>query len=159
MPSFLQSIGKTTMKSMRREKFSEIVDRLRRKKREMKREMLGERNVQKRNILIGKCILKQEEIRRQILIEKKQKIESVFQKVVKDKSRTLFWKEKRKMMKNSTLEYACTKNENGGEITSLHPNLVSEQGNRSQQNHNKLIFIKDFCSSYICVVTFYAVLN
>ena len=63
--------------------------------------------------MLNKYKTKQDEIQRQMKNEKAIYIEKRFNKIIEDKSRNSFWKEKRRMTKNPALQSQIIKNSIG----------------------------------------------
>ena len=120
----MKSIGKTTTKEQKgKEQFSDTVKKLREKKKQVKDELKKTNDIEIRKKLTFQCKIKQEQIRNQILLERKEKVARKFQKIASDRSKSLFWREKRKMSRNSTLEWMVTKNEEGKRLYGPQENI------------------------------------
>lgn len=108
-----RTIGKTTTKTGGKEKFSKTVEVLCKQKREIKKQICVEADRENKSALITTYKSIQENIQTQMTEEKTQLIEGKFKKIIADKSRTTFWKEKRSLSKNPVLEALVIKNEKG----------------------------------------------
>ena len=119
-----KTIGKTTVKYGGKERFSSEVNALCKQKRETKRNISQQTNMDEKNRLI--CAYKdiQLQIREQMTNEKAELIEAKFMKIIADKSQSTFWKEKKKLTKNPVLESLIIKDENGRRLFS--PEEVKE---------------------------------
>ena len=86
------TIGKRTIKSVKPEKFSEEVQKLRGEKRSLKKAISQETEIQKKEILKADYFVKQRETREQIKQERNEKIQEKFEIMINDKSCKTFWK-------------------------------------------------------------------
>ena len=114
------SIGKTTIKQNSKAPLSFKVKKLMQQKNDIKRKISGSSNS---IILSAQYIKKRDEIRNQIAKEKTEKAEKTFQRIIKDRSGKLFWKEKRRMTQNKTLEFINTKNSDGERLYGAKANI------------------------------------
>ena len=119
-----RTIGKTTTKTGGKEKFSKEVDDLCKQKREIKKQICMETERDHKSSLITTYKSIQESIKTQMTNEKSQQIEGKFKKIIADKSRNAFWKEKRLLSRNPVLEALVIKNEKGQRLFS--PEEVKE---------------------------------
>ena len=118
------TIGKTTTKVGGKEKFSKTVEDLCRQKRENKRQIINEVDRDKKCILIERYKSIQESIQTQMKEEKTVQIENKFKKIIADKSRNAFWKERKRLSKNPVLESLIIKNNQGQRL--FNPEDVKE---------------------------------
>ena len=116
------SIGKTTMKAKKCEKFSIEVHELRQCKKEIK-DRLKVPSANKDPIFDEfRCI--QEKLKTKILEERTKRMNFQLKKMTKDKSKVYFWKERKKVMRNEVDENPTVKNEAGTRV--YHPNQIKE---------------------------------
>ena len=133
------TIGKTTNKEGKKEKFSGIVENMRSEKKELKTKI---KNAQKQSSrtssaeegpqpqtceksrLINEYKLMQEKLKNQIIKEKAAKIQQRFNKIIADKSRNAFWKEKKFISRNNILESLIVKNEDKNRL--FEPDSIKE---------------------------------
>ena len=133
------SIGKTTIKDKQKEKFSEEVDQLRGKKKELKKALKRGDNPDEYKRI-------QKELRHQILLERSTKINNQFKKMTQDKSRIFFWKERKRLKRNETNEYLTVKDNNGNRqfdpvtimdtTATFYENLYSKTKTRPHEHHS-----------------------
>ena len=109
----LKTIGKTTFKEGGKEKFSHEVKELRDIKKTIKADIKTEREYDTKGDLIKKYKEVQEKITTQINKEKKEIMKQKLQKIASDKTKTSFWKEKKKMTRNPALEALTIKDQKG----------------------------------------------
>ena len=113
-----KTIGKTTLTIGNLEKFSDEVEKLRKQKGPLKKEIQTERNEMEKQMLIDQYKNLQDEIRKLIVEERTEKIRQKFNKIIADKTRTTFWKEKRAAARNPLMETTVIKNEDGKRVYS-----------------------------------------
>ena len=101
-----------TLKDKKSDTFSNVIRNLRREKRMIKNER--NQNGNQTNITKYKTI--QERLRNQILIEKTEKTNSRLKKMTQDKTRIIFWKERKKLNRNFTNSCLTVKNDKGERI-------------------------------------------
>ena len=94
-------IGKTTFKPDRKETRSKVIKDLYRMKRLKRREICKEANKAKRKALVEKYKQIQDKIVETIRDEKAVIVKQKLEKMIKDKSRNSFWKEKKKLTRNN----------------------------------------------------------
>ena len=116
------SISKITSKSKKVEKFSVKVKQLRRHKREIKKRL--KRNMGDQSQTLSEYKLLQNKIKKQILQERTEKENEQLKKMTADKTRVLFWKERKKLRRNQTNECLTVKNDKGNRI--YDPETVKE---------------------------------
>jgi hypothetical protein len=92
-----KTIGKTTIKDGGKENFSGDVKEMRKLKKPLKEKISAEKNCQTKQSLIEEYKILQSRLHDMIVEEKTTKIQQRFEKILADKSRTTFWKEKRAM--------------------------------------------------------------
>ena len=142
------SIGKTTFKNNGTEKFSRDVSQLRQEKRKMKKQFLLEANTETKKVLLQKYKEKQTELKEKIQQEQKQKLELRFEKMIESKNSDMFWKERKRMNRDVSLELLITKDENGKRlydaeknkenIARYYENLFSKQNKPHHPYHEQL---------------------
>ena len=108
------SISKITSKSKKVEKFSVKVKQLRRHKREIKKRL--KRNMGDQSQTLSEYKLLQNEIKKQILQERTEKENEQLKKMTADKTRVLFWKERKKLRRNQTNKCLTIKNDQGDRV-------------------------------------------
>ena len=109
----MTTIGKTTFKAGGKEKFSQEIKSLRDTKKELKQEIKSEKIHEKKQDLIHKFKDTQEKIATQIDKERGEIMKQKLERIASDKSRTLFWKEKKKTTRDPVLEALTIKDANG----------------------------------------------
>ena len=105
------SIGKTTIKARKKDQVSPILQEMRREKRQLKKILKRSETDQPDTLEQYKSI--QEKIRNQILTEKTKKTNAQLNKMTQDKSRVIFWKERKKTMRNHANECVTVKDDSG----------------------------------------------
>ena len=105
------TIGKTTVKSKGKEQFSERVKELRKQKRVVKK-CLKNDDIDKSQVLTQYGEI-QTSLRNQILKERTEKTNQQWKKMTEDKSKVVFWKERKRLKRNETNECLTVKNEDG----------------------------------------------
>ena len=118
----MKTIGKTTFKAGGNEKFSHEVKALRDNKKKIKTDIKTEKDYEEKGDLIKKYKEVQDEITSQINKEKKEIMKQKLQKIVSDKTKTTFWKEKKKMSRNPVLEALTIKDDKG--LRQYHPDSI-----------------------------------
>ena len=118
------TIGKTTTKVGGKERFSKTVQDLCNEKKTLKIQISKQNDKPQKDDLISKYKAKQEQIKSQMAQEKTQQIETKFRKIIADKSRNAFWKEKKRISKNPVLESLIIKDPNGRRL--FNPEEVKE---------------------------------
>ena len=106
-----KTIGKTTFKEQKTEKFSDTVNEMRRQKRPLKEQIQMEKNTDKKQVLIQKYKDLQGEINNLVISERTIKIQQKFEKISQDKSRKSFWREKREVSRNYMQENMIVKDD------------------------------------------------
>ena len=117
-----KEIGKTTLKTRETEQFSELVERMRKEKREI-RASLKEGCIDRENMIKSFKEL-QEKLKQQILKERAEKISAKMTKLAQDKTRNSFWKERKKLQKEPIKDNLTVKDEEG--IRQLSPPMIME---------------------------------
>ena len=134
-----KTIGKTTLRIGDLEKFSNEVEGLRKLKGPLKKEIQTERNENEKEKLIDQYKNLQDEIKKLIVEERTEKIRQKFNRIIADKSRTTFWKEKRAAARNPAMETTVIKNENGKRVYSPQQiKIVTEKYYRDLYKKKKL---------------------
>ena len=141
----MKSIGKTTIKEGKRQKFSDEVTKLRKKRREVRNATLQERDITRKTQLKQEYIGLQGAVRNQISKENAQKLEERLEKV---RNTNNFWKERKKLKKDNTLEWMITKDgrgkriydpeENKENIASYYEELYKKQVVQHHQYHEEV---------------------
>ena len=93
----MKTIGKTTFKEGGKEKFSDEVKELRKSKKTLKTSIRNEASYEKRQETLQQYKHIQEEITQKIDKERKEIMKQKLEKIVSDRSKNSFWKEKKKM--------------------------------------------------------------
>ena len=126
------TIGKTTFKETGNKKASKEIKELSNKKRILKKEIQSENDKEMKKQLIMEYKTLQEKILDKMTKEKTQSITHQFEKMMSDKSRNSFWREKKKMSKNSTLDSLIIKNNEG--IRQFNPDSIKEEAAKYYEN-------------------------
>ena len=113
-----KTIGKTTHREQKGEKFSEEVKNMRKQKPALKQKIQRAKNTVEKQDLIHQYKTLQEDIKEKIISERTEKIQEKFMKINEDKSQKSFWKAKREASKNHALEATIVKDENGNRVYS-----------------------------------------
>ena len=116
------SIGKTTLKANKCEKFSVEIDELRRCKREIKGKLKSP-NTDK-DMMFNEFRSIQESLKTKILEERINRMNFRLRKMTKDKSKVIFWKERKKVMRNKVDENPTVKDDTGTRV--YHPDQIKE---------------------------------
>ena len=119
-----KSIGKTTYREQKCEKFSDETNDMRKEKTLLKQKIQLTNNREEKQELIVQYKNLQENIKNQIIKERTEKIQHKFIKISEDKSQKTFWKTKREASKNPVLEAMIVKDENGNRVYS--PGQIKE---------------------------------
>ena len=90
---------------------SEELKEIRKEKRHIKKAL--KRSETDQPLLLQRYKIIQEKIRNQVLTEKTKKTNTQLNKMIQDKSRVNFWKERKKLMRNQANECGTVKNESG----------------------------------------------
>ena len=112
----LVTIGKTTYKSSGSQKCSKVVQKLRNEKREIKKVYQKELDMEMKKEYLKQYKEKQEEQKERMQTEQREKIQNKFERMIREKNSDMFWKEKKKMSKDETMELLITKDEDGKRI-------------------------------------------
>ena len=147
-----RTIGKSTFKESRAERFSSVVTELRKRKRDIKNEL--KKKPSERTNRVNECKEIQEILRQQIQSERAEKIEKRASKILKDNSRTSFWRERKKINKDHTLENLTIKNNEGKRqydpekinetMADYYENLYRRKPIRWHKNHDEIEYkVKD----------------
>ena len=113
-----KTIGKTTFREQRVEKFSEELNDMRKKKAPLKRQIQQANDTEQKQNLIQQYKILQENIQEQIISERTEKIKQKFIQLNEDRSQKTFWKVKKEASKNPALEAMIVKDENGTRVYS-----------------------------------------
>ena len=108
-----QSIGKTTYKLNNKKKVSQEIRELQKEKRAIKSQLVGEPDKIKRFQLIGKYKELQEKTNEQVSIEQVHQTEIRFNRIINDTTGKAFWKEKKNITRDPTLDMLTVKNNDG----------------------------------------------
>ena len=115
-----QTIGKTTIKNGTHAKTSDEVKEMGVLKKQLKQKIENEVDKEKKYDLVNEYKSLQEDTRKLIIKERSLHIEDKFRSIVSDQSRVNFWKEKRNMTKNPTLESLVVKDVNDQRVFEPH---------------------------------------
>ena len=113
------SIGKSTIKNRKEEVFSQEVKDMRKEKREIKKRLKN-----KETHMVTSYGEMQEKIRNQILLERTERTNRQLKKMTEDKTRIIFWKERKKLKRNQANNCLTVKNENGERV--YDPEIIKE---------------------------------
>ena len=131
-----KTIGKTTIKEGSHAKVSNTIKKMRDEKKDQKKIIQHTINANERSEAIKKYKEIQENIRTHIIHEKSIKIQGKLEKILQDKSRNSFWKEKKLMTRNPALESLIIKNDQGKRI--YEPSRIKEQTAKYYENLYKM---------------------
>ena len=115
----MKTIGKTTYKEVRTEKFSTRVTEMRTKKKELWKQI----QKTKCNETVQNYLDLQTKITDQILEERTAKIDRRLDNMMKDKSKNTFWKERKKANRDELSEWMVTKNDKMERIYDTEKNM------------------------------------
>ena len=115
----MDSIGKTTIKTEKKEKFSEEIEALRHTRRSKKKSLKTMDNPEERKVVVEECIKLQGDIKDGIKEEKRIKIEKRLEEV---KNPNVFWMERKRMRKDHVLEWLRTKDDTGKRLYDVDSN-------------------------------------
>ena len=118
-----KTIGKTTIKT-RRQHFSDEVSELRRRKRELKKQIskvTGNDRADKVDQYKGLV----EELRNKVIEEKTESLNKKLKLMIKDKSRIIYWKAMKKLNRDNVNECLTVKNEAGER--QYHPEAIKNE--------------------------------
>ena len=132
------TIGKTTTKVGGKEKFSKTVQDLCKEKKTLKKQISEQNDRSLKFDLISQYKAKQEQIKSQMVHEKTLQIETRFRKIIADKSRNAFWKEKKRISKNPVLQSLIIKDASGRRL--FNPEEVKEGTASYYENLYKSIY-------------------
>ena len=135
----MKTIGKTTFKEGGKEKFSFEVKDLRNAKTKLKADIKKEGNHDEKRELILQYKTVQEKITIQIDHERKEIIKQKLEKIASDKSKTAFWKERKKMTRDPVLEALTIKDNKG--LRQYHPESI--------KHHTALYYENLYCEKTI----------
>ena len=127
-----RTIGKTTFKQGKKEKYSIETMKLSDEKKKLKERIQKEENDERKKLLITEYKTIQERMIQEMTKEKAKKITHRFEKIMEDRSKNAFWKEKKKMTRSTILEYLIIKNEQGERI--FDPKSIMEETAKYYQN-------------------------
>ena len=143
-----ETIGKTTHKGDKNEKFGPQIMELRRQKREVKKNFRNSTDMRSKEILKCRYVLQQKRLQLLIKQERAQKIKDRFEKMVAKGSRNDFWKERRNMQKDNYSEWMVTKDISGKRlydpdankenIANYYENLYKREHKQSHVYHNQV---------------------
>ena len=141
------TIGKTTINAKKKDKFSSSVIEIRSEKRKLKKLYLSELNPQIKSEIKDKYIQKQKQL--QMLIQKEREgfLQERFEKMI-DSGPNGFWRERRQIQKDDTVEWMITKNEQGerlydpeenmNNIANYYENLYKRQRGKTNPYHGQV---------------------
>ena len=112
-----ETIGKTTLKQNKRHKTSSILKDLSKKKKQLRNEIQQEVDMEKRKLLINHYKNLQEQTKEQLSKEKSTEITNTFERIIADKTWRTFWKTKKTLVRNPTLDFLALKNDAGQRVT------------------------------------------
>ena len=135
----MNSIGKTTFKEGGQEKFSEEVNNLRRSKKTLKTSIRNETDYGKRQDAVQHYKEIQDKITKKIGEERKENIKQKLEKIAADKSKSTFWKEKKKLSRDPVLQALTIKDKNG--LRQFQPDAVKYH---TAQYYQNLYCVKPF---------------
>ena len=107
------TIGKTTYKESYKAKPSQETKLLREKKKELKKCIQNEKDIERKQPLVNEYKRIQEIAKEQIMKEKAEMIKRKFEKIKNDKTGKSLWKEKKIVTRNPALETLSIKNDRG----------------------------------------------
>ena len=128
----MKSIGKTTFKEGGKEKFSDEVKELRKSKKTLKTSIRNEGSYEKRQETLQQYKHIQEEITQKIDKERKEIMKQKLEKIVSDRSKNSFWKEKKKMSRDPVLQALTIKDDNG--LRQFQPESIKHHTAQYYQN-------------------------
>ena len=141
------TIGKTTIKVKKKDKFSSSVTEMRSEKRKLKKLYNSESNPQIKSQVKTKYIHKQKQLQTLIKKEREAFLNEKFQKMIESGSDG-FWKERREILKDDTAEWMITKNEEGkrlydpvenmNNIADYYENLYKRQSGETNPYHSQV---------------------
>ena len=108
------SIGKTTTKNRKCDKFSTEIQNLRKEKRLVKKRLDHNNDDQQETLNKYKKI--QENLKNQILLERTRKTNLRLKKMTQDKTKIIFWKERKRLNRNETNASLTVKNKSGERV-------------------------------------------
>ena len=117
------SIGKSTYKNNLQGRYSHEVMELKKKKREAKNEFLKEKETNHKKEKLEQYKKIQVNLREQMDTERKQKVKRNFQRMMESKNGEQFWKERRKLGRDTTAELYITKDEDGKRVYGAEKNM------------------------------------
>lgn len=118
------TIGKTTFKAGGKEKFSHETKQLQKEKKKLKNQIRSEKDNTKRNQLLEVYRNIKETVTSQITQERHEINKEKFEKIIADRSKRTFWKEKKKLSRDPVLENITIKDKNG--LRQYNPDSVME---------------------------------
>ena len=119
-----ETIGKTTLKQNKQQKTSQILKDLSEAKKKLRIEIQKEPNKEKRAPLINNYKNLQDQTKDQIANQKSSEIANSFQRIITDKTWRTFWRTKKTIVRNPTLDFLALKNNTGQRVTD--PNEMIE---------------------------------
>ena len=133
------SIGKTTFNLRNKKKASNEIRQLQKEKNTVKKLLKNEKDKEKRFLLVGRYKQLQNETNEQTLKEQAYQTEIKFNKIINDSSGKTFWKEKKNITRDPTLEMLTIKNSEG--MRQYTPEGIMESTAKYYENlYSKKIF-------------------
>ena len=132
------TIGKTTIREGKGPKPSKEVKELQEKRKLLKAEIQKTKEKAEKETLIAEYKTIQMSITHQIVKEKTQILTEKFEKIANDKSRKLFWKEKKNISRNPALESLVVKDATG--IRQYQPEAIKAATANYYENLYKMKF-------------------
>lgn len=120
----MKTIGKTTFKEGGKAKFSEEIKELRNTKKKIRTDIKNAVTYTNRQSHLKRYKAVQDDISVKINKEKKEIMKQKLQKIATDKTKTTFWKEKKKLSRDPVLEALTIKDEKG--LRQFHPDSVKQ---------------------------------
>ena len=117
-----REIGKTTIKVRETEHFSEVVQQMRKEKRDIRRSLKDGCTDRRNMIKLFKEL--QEKLKMQILKERTEKINNKMSSLAQDNTRNSFWKERKKRKREPIKDNLTVKDEEG--VRQLDPPMIME---------------------------------
>ena len=121
----MRTIGKTTVKMNKSEKFSDAVTQLRKDRKLLKNNFEEEKDKILKNTKKEKYIMKQKEVQEKIKEERAIKMEGRFQKMIAEGNNQGFWKEMKKFKREESAVWMTLKDEEGKRM--LDPDKIKER--------------------------------
>ena len=112
----MKTIGRTTKKRAGRKRTTNEVLKLRKEKKECKKEFEKEKDTTQKGVLLQKYIQKQKELIKKIEEEEEEELKNKFEKVVNDANSGGFWRERRALGRDEGETWITTKGPDGHRI-------------------------------------------